>query len=359
MNARCFVALAALALAACGADKAPQAEVPPVVLTRTVHFGPSAPVAGYSGEVHARYDTDLAFRLGGKIAERTAEVGASVKRGAVLARLDPADVGLAAQAARAQTAAAETEHRYAEAELDRSRSLRARNYISQAALDARVAAFDAARERLAQARAQAAVAGNQAGYAALAADYDGVVTAVLAEPGQVVAAGQPVLRLARTREREVWISIPESRVDDFKSAASLTMVLLAEPDHSYRAVLRELSPSADSATRTFTAKLALPAADERVRLGMTASVLVAGHAGATVARLPLAAVSGRDDQAVLWVVEDSGVLRPQPVKVEAYGQDYALVQGGVADGARIVVAGVHRLAAGLKVRAVEAGSRPR
>lgn len=359
MNARMWLVLAGLGLAACGPDKTPGEPPPPPVLTGVVHFEPPGALASYPGEVRARHDADLAFRVAGKLVERPVDVGAAVRRGTLLARIDPADVALAARAAEAQSAAAASELRLAAADLARARSLFERGYIAQAALDARAAGADAARQRLAQARAQAAVAGNQAGYARLAADHDGVVTAVLAEPGQVVAAGQPVLRLARPDEREVWISVPEGRVDEFRAAASLAVVLLAEPARRYRGRLRELAPSADPATRTFSAKVAIADADERVRLGMSASVLAGAGAGAALARLPLAALSSRAAQPVLWVIDAAGTLHARPVEVAGYTHEWALIRAGVAEGERVVVAGVHKLAPGLAVRAVEAPARPR
>ncbi|MFB1030691.1 MAG: efflux RND transporter periplasmic adaptor subunit, partial [Thauera sp.] len=196
-------------LAACSAP-APHTPPPPAVLVRSVDAASAPPAAQvYAGEVRARIESDLGFRIGGKLVERLVDVGAEVAAGAPLALLDAQDVRLALASAQAAAAAAESDLALARSEFARARELQARNFISSSSLDARRTALQAAEARLRQARAQAEVAANQAGYARLEAPAAGVVTAVLAEPGQVVGAGQAVLRLARPDEREVLIHVPE------------------------------------------------------------------------------------------------------------------------------------------------------
>lgn len=341
------LALCALALGSC-AKPEPAPPPMPAVLVQTVRYDADASAAVFAGEIRARHETDLAFRIGGKMVAREVDAGASVRKGQVLARLDPADVELAAQGAQAQFAAARTELRFAEAELERSRALLARRFISQTAFDAKQSAYDAARARLDQARSQANVAANQSTYAALRADQDGVITAAPAERGQVVQAGQPVLRLALPQDKEAVITVPEARLGELRAARRISVRLWAAPERTYAAKVREIAPSADPATRSFQVKLALPDADAAVRLGMTADVLLAGEGGPT-ARLPLAALGSREGRPVLWVVDDKGVVAPRPADVAAYRHESALIRGGVAEGERVVVAGVHKLSAGQQV----------
>ena len=220
------------ALAACGAREAPQEVVRPVQLTQ-VASGGIADAAVFAGEVKPRHEADLGFRIGGKIVARYVDVGARVQKGQTLARLDPADVGLQAEAARAQVAATETEYKFAQAEYDRYQNLFREKFISASALDAKRNTLDANRAKFEQAKANLAVSQNQASYATLVANEDGVVTTVNAEPGQVVAAAQSVVRIAREDEREVAISVPENRIGELTSAQQLVAVLWANPGRTY------------------------------------------------------------------------------------------------------------------------------
>jgi len=299
-----------------------------------------ANAATYSGEVRSRYETPLGFRIGGKIAARLVDVGARVKAGDVLARLDAADSALSASAANAQ-------FDLASADVRRYRELRAKNFVSQAALDAKETTFKSA-------KAQAELARNQSDYTVLRADHAGVVEAVAAEVGQVVAAGQTVIRVARTDALEVAISIPESRLPERFKEAEVT--LWADEQASYQGVLRELSPVADALTRTYAARVTITKPDTRVQLGMTAKVsFFDGQASVQAARLsvPLAAIFQQDGQPALWIVGADQTLSLRPVVVADYGETRAILVSGVASGERIVVAGVHKLSAGEKIRPVE------
>lgn len=339
-----------LAALAAGCGKAvPPPEAPRPVLVEAVSYGPADLAGEYPGEVRARHEADLAFRIGGKITARLVDAGAMVKKGQVLARLDAKDVLLTSQAAQAQLSAAETDYRFAAAELKRARSLLEQRFISQTAFDTKRNAYKVAEAAVTQARAQRTVAGNQAGYADLVANEEGVITAVSAEVGQVVAAGQAVMRLAQPAQKEVWISVPESRLAELRQASDLAARLWAAPDRVYGARVREISPSADPVTRTFQVKLSLPDADAAVRLGMTANVLLRRDGGQHVAKLPLSALGSRNGKPVLWVVDDKGQAQPHVVEVGEYRQDGAVIRSGVKDGDRVVIAGVHKLTAGEKV----------
>jgi RND family efflux transporter MFP subunit len=291
----------------------------------------------FPGEVRARYESRLGFRLGGKIVERRVDVGAAVKRGQVLARLDAQDASL--NAAQAEAARA-----LAEAEAKRYRDLRAKNFVSQAVLDAKETALKTA-------AAQAGVARNQAGYTTLVADRDGVVTAVEAEAGQVVAAGQTVLRVAEGNEKEVVIAVPEGDVEKVRGAEGFAVALNSLSGRSWAGRLRELSPSADPATRTFAARISVPQADESVRLGMSARVEAKVSHGDTALRLPLSAFFTRNDQANVWVVDPATqTVALTKVETDGVAGNEMRVKAGLQSGQLVVTAGASLLEPGQKVR---------
>jgi membrane fusion protein, multidrug efflux system len=347
------LALATTALVTLAACSQPQ----PVVSTpRPVLAQVAKPADGalgnlYSGEVRARRETDLAFRVGGKLVARHVDVGSRVTRGTVLARLDPEDAKLAVDAARSQLAAAQADHSLAAAGLERYRQLCVKNFVSQAVLDARTTTFDATKAKLEQATAQLATAQNQSAYTTLTADADGVITAVSAELGQVVAAGQPIVRLARPEEKEVVINVPESRLAALRDAKQVLVALWTQPQRPYAGSVREISPTADPVTRTFTVKVSVPQADAAMRLGMTANVLVGDPSESTVVKLPLSAVDQSAGAASVWIVDpQSHKVAPRPVQIGAYREDGVTVRSGVAAGDVVVTAGVHKLVAGETVR---------
>lgn len=352
--------LASILLAACSAPS-PHTPPPPAVLVRTIEAASAPPAQQvYAGEVRARIETDLGFRIGGKLVERVVDIGASVAAGMPLAVLDAQDVRLAQTAAQAAVNAAEADVGLARSELERAQALRARSFVSAAVLDARRTALQAAEAHLRQARAQAEVAANQAGYARLAAPAAGVITAVFAEPGQVVAAGQPVFRLARPDELEVLIHVPEGRVAQFAPGTPAHVRAWSTPAHALAGVVREVAPAADAITRTYALRVAVPAAGAALALGSTATVAFAdpGGAGEGVL-LPLAAVtrgSGQSDGGSVWVVADDGTVQPVAVVLGAWREDGVVVRAGLPARARVVIAGVHTLVGGSTVRAVEEGS---
>ncbi|MFN3884773.1 MAG: efflux RND transporter periplasmic adaptor subunit [Rhodocyclaceae bacterium] len=309
--------------------------VPKVVKALEVGAGETAGEAVFSGEVRARIETPLGFRIGGKLIERRVDVGTRVVAGQPLARLDATDLQLA-------VAQAEANRTFTAAELERSLELRQRNFISQAVLDAK-------RSAAAAAEAQARLAKNQAAYATLIADAPGVVSAVLAEAGQVVAAGQPIFRIARDGEREVAIAIPESRLAGLEIGAEATVELWA--GKTYRGRLRELSPAADGASRTYAARVTILDADAEVVLGRTATVRFA-EAEKSELVVPLAAILQQGDKPAVWVVGTDGTVSQRPIEVARYTDRGAIVASGLQPGETIVAAGAFKLAAGEKVRVV-------
>ena len=323
-------------LAACG-EKAPPPEKidtgPKLVKALKVGAGESAAEESYSGEVRARSESALAFRIGGKLVDRRVDVGARVHAGQMLARLDAADQQLAA-------AQAEANRALAEAELKRTQELRQKNFVSAAALDAKQTAATAA-------AAQAKLAKNQTAYTTLAADTAGVVSAVLAEPGQVVGAGQAIVRLARNGEREIAIAVPESRLATVKVSIGGTAQLWDGREFAGR--VREIAPAADPATRTFAVRFALTDAPADLPLGLSASVRFA-QAAATELVVPLAAILQQGERAAVWVIAEDGAVRQQPIEVARYSDGGAVVKSGLTGGETIVAAGAFKLSAGEKVR---------
>lgn len=328
----------------------PQPPRPALVVTAGVSAG-SAPTI-LVGEVRSRYETAQGFRIDGKIVERRVEVGSVVKKGQVLARLDAADAGLSAMAARAGVAAAEADLALAQTELDRQRKLYQRQFVSGTALDMQEAQFKSAQARLDQARAQAAVAGNQSGYTEMRADRDGVITGIRAEPGQVVEAGEAVVFISVPSAMEVAVAVPESRMAGIVVGMPAEIRLWANREASYRGKVREIAPAADSATRTFQVRVAFEQEDAALHLGMTAGVrfLREDQPGFL---LPAAAISQYQGKNVVWVVDPkTRQVQPRPVRTGAYVEDGVLVTQGLAGGEQIVAAGVHALTPGLTVRPV-------
>lgn len=340
-------------LAGCGGE-APPAPAPDVRPVRAEQLAArsAASATRYAGEVRARYETDLAFRVGGRVTRRLVETGATVAAGQTLATLDPADYALAARAARAQLAAAEAEAKLAHEDLKRFAELRAKNFIAQAELDRRAATATAADAQVRALRAEAARQANQADYTRLTAPQAGVVTAVLFEAGQVVAAGQPVARLARAGEREVRIDVPENALDALRRAKTLQVRLWSSPDKVYAGRLRELAPMADPATRTYAARIRIDRPDDALKLGMTATVEVASDAAPalSVPQTALFRVNGRPQ---VWVVETkTGTVAARAVQLGTLDGERASVRSGLASGEWVVTAGVHKLAPGQRVRLV-------
>jgi len=330
--------LSAFVLVACGEKLPPPEQTdsgPRPVKALKVGGGGTAAGATYSGEVRARVETTLGFRVGGKLVERRVDAGARVRAGEALARLDPADQRLAA-------AQAEANRALAAAELKRTRELRAKNFISQAALDAKETAATAA-------EAQARLTQNQAAYTTLTADAAGVVAAVLAEPGQVVGAGQGIVRVARDGAREVAIAVPESRIAALKVGAGGTVTLW--DGRRFSGQVREIAPVADAATRTFAVRLALTDAPADLPLGLSATVRFDAAGDAEIA-VPLAAILQQGERPAVWVIGADGAVAQRAIEVARYTDAGAIVASGLSAGETIVAAGAFKLSAGEKVRAV-------
>ena len=339
-------------LGACSKQEA-QAPAPRPVIAQVAAAKSADGANVYSGEVRARYENDLAFRVGGKVVARFVDVGATVRKGDQLVRLDPQDLQLNVESARQNLAAAEADHALARAELERYRELYAKKYVSQAVLDARQTTFNTSKARLEQARAQAQVARNQSSYTTLVAEADGVITAVNVEAGQVVSPGQPVMRFARPEEKEVAINVPETRLGELRDASGILISLWAAPDKPYAGRIREIAPNADPATRTFAAKISFAEPDAAVKLGMTANVAIGDRATGPVITLPLTALTEAQGKPAVWVVDPTtSQVNLRPVAIGAYREDGVTVRDGLRPGEIVVTAGVHKLIPGETVRVV-------
>ncbi|HEY9063536.1 MAG TPA: efflux RND transporter periplasmic adaptor subunit [Burkholderiaceae bacterium] len=347
----------ALLSAACGYKDETPPEAPRPV--RSIVAGATSGSVGatYSGQVHARYESKLGFQTSGKIVARLVELGSHVKRGQPLLRLDPAQETLHVAAAAADVAAARNRVAQNRVDLQRTEQLLARRFASQAEVDQQRLALTESESQLHAALAQQQIRVNQRGYTELIADRDGVITALNAEAGQVVSPGQAMVTLAADGEREVLVSIPESRVDELRRAKELRVSVWAQPGQAYPGALRELAPDTDSVTRTYSARISVKAADDALRLGMTASVHAPDVSGATAIRLPLTAILHQDGQALVWTVDaQTGQVASRPVELGGAQNDAVLVTKGLAGGETVVTAGVHMLHAGQRVKVLGATS---
>lgn len=356
--------LSVTVLAAC--SKAEPAAAPVrAVRTMTVSADSAGGTYEYAAEVRARTESRLGFRVGGKIVRRSVNVGDTVKVGQVLAQLDPQDLKLGQEAAHAALVAAQANLDQTVADFKRFKELRDQGFISSAELERRETALKAAQAQFDQARAQASVQGNQAAYASLVADANGVITSVEAEPGMVVAAGAPVVRLAHDGPRDVVFNVPEDKVGLVKAAqagqsaqqsaqqkGSTLRVKLWGGSESFPAQIREIAAAADPVTRTFAVKADLgQASSAAVRLGQTANVTAETPKVAGITKLPLSALREAQGTTSVWVVDKATMtVTSKPVKVSGAEGNEAVISGGVVPGELIVTAGVHVLNPGQQVK---------
>jgi RND family efflux transporter MFP subunit len=322
------------------------------VLVTNVHYEAQTLRRSFVGTVRPRIEADMGFRVGGKVSKRLVEVGATVDSGEPLATLAEVDLKLQADQADAEFSAATGVLAQASAAEARTKELHQKGWSTEAQLDQAKAAADEARARLKRAERSVELTRNSLSYATLIADAPGVVTATLVEPGQVVAAGQTAIRVARLAEKEVVVAIPETLLARAKSGEARVAVW-SEPDKVYVAKLRELAPSADTMTRTYLAKFSVPGIGDEVQLGMTATLTLSEHESERVARLPLTALFNQGAGPELYVADGkSGVVTLKPVTVKAYETNHVLISGGVDEGASVVALGVQKLDPAEKVMIV-------
>ena len=345
------LALAVLT-AACSREAPPPPE-PKLVRTIVVSGAQGGGVANYTGEIKARYETDLSFQVGGKIVSRSVDAGAFVKQGAVLAQLDQTDQRVGVDAARSAVAAARAELDRAKTEEARYRDLLERGLTTRAAYLQQQTAVKTGQSKLEQATSELQLNEQRLGYTTLRADHDGVVTRLYAEVGGVVASGQRVLSVARPEQLEAVFDVPDGRVDEIRGVKTVRVALLSDPNAQYDSTIREIAPMADAATRTYQVKAAIAAESAHLRLGTSVTVAVPESGSAAAVVLPATALFQQDHGPAVWIVHDDLTLELRPVSVVRYESDSVLLSSGVVTGERVVTAGVHRLAAGEHVRLME------
>ena len=333
----------ALTLAGCGHGSQDLRAAKPVIAVRLAPTD-TTDRDRYSGDVHARDESELGFRVPGKIVQRAVNLGDTVKAGQLLARLDAADAALNKDAAEAALTAAKSSYETAQRELDRYAALVKTGVVSRSAFEHQQDLFTTAQANYQQAQRAFDLRGNQLAYTELRADHDGTVTAVQADAGQVVAAGQTVMSLAWSSGREVYIDVPENRIGEFSGAKDIHVSLWGTEGKSYPGSVRERSASADPATRTFLVKIAIRDPGPEVKLGMTAAVDVADAVDPEELLIPMSALYHKDTTTAVWVVDPkTSQLKLKPVQVQRYTDAGVVISSGLEAGDTVVLKGVNEL----------------
>ena len=346
-----LVSLACLvSLSAC---KPPDNRPEPVRAVKLIQIQATDVHAGveFAGEVRARVESRLGFRVSGKLVARHVELGQRVKAGQVLANMDPRDYELAADAARAQVRAAQTQLELAQADFKRYQELKDQSFISGAELERRETTLKAAQAQWDQAQAQWRAQGNQVAYTRLTADHGGVVTAIEAEVGQVLASGTPVVRVAQEGANDVVIALPEDKLGLLKMGQTVA-VKPWSTGRETQAQVRDIAASADAVTRTFTVKLSLPKGDG-LPLGSTVQVVLPRNdawSRQPAIQLPTSALRQEGGKTAVWVLDAASMtVRLQTIEIGTADGNQVVVSSGLQAGQEVVVAGVHVLSPGQKV----------
>jgi RND family efflux transporter MFP subunit len=350
-----LIAFVAVALVACteGKSKTEKPAELRSVVAQTVVFEPRTANRTFVGVVRPRTESDLGFRVGGKVAQRLAQLGDRVKAGQELATLDVTDLQLQREQAVAEFTAAKASLVQAEAEDRRIIQLRREGWSTASNADRQRALVEEAKGRLNRAERAVSLAANSLSYATLKADADGVITGTAIEPGQVVAQGAPAIRLAKSDTHEAVVAIPEALVERVKTAQA-KVSLWSEPGKGFAAKLRELSPTADPATRTYQARFTIVDAPRELEFGLTATVTLSDADSDRVARLPLSALFNQGQGASVYVVDaTTGALTLKPIQVSSYEARDVIVTSGIADGDKVVTLGVQKLDVTQRVRIVQ------
>jgi RND family efflux transporter MFP subunit len=348
-------------LALLGGCDGPSAKPPEVRPVRTVSVDPK-PIDDDRqavGEVRARYESDLGFRVSGKVIARLVDIGVSVKKGDVLARLDEQEYRNRLKSAQADIVAAEAVLEEAQGAEGRLRQLLASGTTTRANYDTALKNLRSAEAKLDSAKASRDLAKDQLSYTDLIAEFDGIVTAVGAEPGQVVNVGQMIVRLARPTDKDAVFAISESafRGQPSGQRPEVTVSLLSNPNISADGVVREIAPVADPATRTYQVKVTLKDPPEQMRFGASVVGRLKVATGPVVV-LPAAALFDKAGQPAVWVVDAAtGLVALKPVTVSRYETDRVILSSGLTKGDIVVTAGVNRLREGQKVRLAEAAGK--
>lgn len=303
----------------------------------------------YSGEVRGRFESQLAFQVTGKILKRNVQLGSAVNTGDILMQIDSRDLQQTVNSNSAQVFSAESQLKLAESNLNRYRQLLEAGAVSRAQYDQYASAYEVALGSVREASAQYAQGSNKLDYSLLLADKPGVVSSITAEMGQVVSAGQIVITVVQDGEREVEIAVPENRIEELRKAGQIKVAFWALPNVTVAGNVREIAPMADQTTRTFKVRISLLNPPSEIKLGMTASVSLSDSTVKATVMIPLAAVYQDGNEAKVWVVKDE-VLALCPIQTGSFGNGSVEVVSGLRQGDRIVIAGVHKLKAGQKVK---------
>ena len=351
----CMLA-ASLVLAGCGKDEPPPEPVRPVVSVE-VRSESIQEFGRFAGSIQARYESVLGFRVPGRIARREVDVGSEVRKGALLATLDPTDQQNAVRARQGDLAQVEAQWINAQANARRQQELFDRGVSAQAQLDVALTDLKTASSSREQARAAVEQAQDQLSYSELRSDHDAVVTEWKAEAGQVVTAGQEVVTLARPDIKEAVIDLPASLADQLPPDVVFTVASQLDPSVNTTATLREIEPQPDRSTRTRRARLALTETPPALRLGTAISVTLSS-AIAPRLLLPINALQEVDGKQQIWVIDaQSQTVNPRPVNVVSREGDSFVLSAGVKAGERVVSAGVNSLKPGQKVKVDEESPR--
>ena len=343
-----MMVVCSITLWGCSKDTTEPESVPLVMVSQpnTTHLEQKS----YAGEVQARQQTTLSFRVGGQVTERLVDVGDQVKVGQVLARLDVQNAQLQLNAAKAQLESAQAAEKNAQDELKRFKQLLPSNAVSRSQYDSVENQYKAALSSLKQAQANYNVTQNQTSYNQLIANKNGVITERNIEIGQVISAGQPAFQLAISGDREVVIGVPEQAIAQIKVGQDAIVTLWSKPDERFAAYVREISPAADQ-SRTFSVKVALREGQNMIQLGQSARVFFSSTES-NVLSVPLASVSAAGKNAYVWVVNTDNSIRKVPVSVGEYGRDSVTIRSGLQPKDYVVVGGVHLLREKQKIQPI-------
>jgi len=349
------LALAAIALQACSKKPASEPDVRPVV-ARTVTPEGVADSFEYTGEIRSRYESDLGFRIGGKIIDRAVDTGARVAKGTLLARIDSADQKLAVQSAQSAVIAARAELERAKSDEARYRDLLERGLTSRSNYIAQQTTARTAESRLRQAEADLGLRQQQLSYTTLRADAPGVITRTMADVGTVVAAGQPVASLSQSSEIEAVVDVAEGQLSTVRNSARISVALLSARDRRFPAQVREVAPSADPVTRTYRVKCTIAHPPDELKLGMNVAVTFQSASDATAGLvIPASALIQSGISPAVWIIGPDDRVTLRAITIARYDSDQVVLSAGLNSGDRIVIAGVHKLVAGQKVRVLDAG----
>jgi RND family efflux transporter MFP subunit len=344
-----------LALAACHKEEKAAAQSIRPVRTVTVELREAGETIALTGEIQPRYQADIGFRINGKILERPVDVGTQVKKGDLLARLDPQQYRQDFEVAKSEVAAADAEVTRSQAQEGRQAELLKNGHTTQVKYDQAVKAFKTAQAQADAARARQVQASENLGYTDLKADNDGVITAVGADAGQVVSAGQMVVRLARPGEREAVFNVAEGAFKNPPKIPTVEVNLVSNTDIKTEGKVRYVSPQADPATRTYTVRVSLPDAPLQMRLGANVVGTVTVEQGRNVT-IPGSALFQKDGKPAVWLVDKDRTVQLKPITVQRYQGDAVVVGDGLAQGDVVVTAGVQKLLPGQRVSVMEASA---